>query len=776
MQAVSVMSRVGVKIAVLILIVASHAISAFADQAKAIMVKEGQFVLAPIPTAARGMAASRGASAEDRKALFLTLNVRSGMAASVHADADGFVPLTQSAIKACKDYLLENKLAEEYVCEPDYKIEASLNSNDPRAGELWGMQKINARGAWDMSTGGSNVVVAVLDSGVDYNHPDLTNNMWRNPGETAGNNVDDDGNGYVDDIYGIDTANDDTNPLDDNGHGTHVSGTIGATGNNAQGVVGVNWSVKIMALKFLTSGGSGNLSAAIKAIDYMVDMKQRGVNIKVSNNSWGGEGYSQALFDAVSRARDAGIVFAVAAGNKAYNNDVTPAYPASYDLDNVVSVAATDRDDNLASFSNYGSTSVHIAAPGVSILSTLPNGDYGTLSGTSMATPHVAGALALLLAHDSGLTYRQAIDRLYYTGTDLASLSGVIMTGRSLNAQRLLANNGSAIPAPPQESCSYSVETGTYTPDEAVLNQQIVIQNDELNFKEVPFNFNYFGRSFSSIFLSPNGLFYAVAPSGMDYQDIRRAFTGGVHMDMNYVSPNQGVRYRVDGDKLHIAWRGAHYANTSAGDFTTRMTIYADGTIGMALDVSNASVEGLVGNSAHVGITGTAVTNTITYAYKDPSKVHQGMSVKFVPSCQPSTPPSNPLKLSSLVVNGKNGKKLTPQLYRGKEWQALLTVENSSNSSTAIVTAEFDGRACSNTFVVSLSSNTQTIGGRFPKTDARKFSLVVTSGSEVIKQAQKINARRNTGVSRNAQNSRRKLSTRQHEQACQGLFATVNQN
>jgi subtilisin family serine protease len=333
-------------------------------------------------------------------------------------------------------------------CSPNYRIHVETTPDDPKMGELWGMSAlhgIDATGAWNVSTGSEEVVVAIIDTGIDYTHPDLAANIWTNPLEIPGNGRDDDNDGVVDDIHGANFTTRDTSgrpvpsgdPKDDHLHGTHVAGTIGGVGNNHLGVAGVNWNVKMMGLKFLDKNGSGSLSDAISAINLMVKLKKRGVNIRVSNNSWGGGGYAAALYSAIRDARDAGIIFVAAAGNSASDNDARASYPANYDLSNVVSVAAIDVEQNLASFSNYGATQVDIAAPGVNIYSTVPGG-YATLSGTSMATPHVTGALALLLANEPNLSADQAIARLYDTGSRIASLEGVVRTGRKLNARKLL--------------------------------------------------------------------------------------------------------------------------------------------------------------------------------------------------------------------------------------------------------------------------------------------------------------------------------------------------
>lgn len=338
--------------------------------------------------------------------------------------------------------------------EPDYLVHMCATSpNDPYYldGTLWGLNNtgqnggtadadIDAPEGWDIIHDAPNVVVAVIDTGVRYTHEDLAANMWVNPGEIAGNGVDDDGNGYVDDVYGMNAITNSGNPSDDNGHGTHVAGTIGAVGNNGKGVVGVAWQVKIMACKFLDSTGTGYTSDAIKCVDYV---RTKGAHIL--NNSWGGGGYSQALYDAIATVRGAGIIFVASSGNGGGDgvgddNDVMPQYPASYDLDNIVSVAATDRNDALASFSNYGLQSVDLAAPGVDIYSTSGTSDsaYVTLSGTSMAAPCTSGVMALIKAQFPGDSYGLAIGRLLASVDPLPVLEGKCLTGGRVNLQKAL--------------------------------------------------------------------------------------------------------------------------------------------------------------------------------------------------------------------------------------------------------------------------------------------------------------------------------------------------
>jgi hypothetical protein len=323
------------------------------------------------------------------------------------------------------------------------KFFATKAPNDSDYAKLWGLKNsgqtggtsgcdIKAEDAWEYTTGSKNVIVAVIDTGVDYNHPDLSANMWMNPGEIPGNGVDDDENGFIDDVYGWNfiTGAPNGDPMDDNGHGTHCAGTIGGVGNNGQGVAGVNWNVKIMALKFLAADGGGSTADAIGCVDYAVQM-----GAKFTSNSWGGGGFSQALYDAIKASGDAGMLFVAAAGNSGSDNDVSPHYPSSFDLDNIIAVAATDHNDEIASFSCYGATSVDIGAPGVDIYSTYPTafGSYDTLSGTSMATPHVAGAVALIYAADPTLTADKVKSLLLEYADPVPSLAGKCVTGARLN-------------------------------------------------------------------------------------------------------------------------------------------------------------------------------------------------------------------------------------------------------------------------------------------------------------------------------------------------------
>jgi subtilisin family serine protease len=324
--------------------------------------------------------------------------------------------------------------------EADAPVFALRTTSDPLLAEQYSLSTSGGSGvtnAWDISTGSRRAMVAVIDTGVDLKHPDLRDNIWRNSKEIQGNGRDDDGSGCVDDIFGCDIVNNDGSPQDDNGHGTHVSGIVAALGDNAEGVAGVAFGTKIIPVKALNSQGAGFISSIVKAIDYVTTLKGRGVRVSIINLSLGGGSYSDALYRAVERAQNHDILTVAAAGNEGSNNDNTPLYPASLSLDSVVSVAATNRDLDLASFSNYGTSSVKIAAPGSSILSTalLSSGfSYRTLSGTSMASPHVAGVLALIAAANPALSMLQVRQVLFDSSQSLSSLQGVVQNGAFVDA------------------------------------------------------------------------------------------------------------------------------------------------------------------------------------------------------------------------------------------------------------------------------------------------------------------------------------------------------
>ena len=384
----------------------------------------------------------------------------------------------------------------EYV-EPDWLLSLNATPSDDgfTNGSLWGLQNLgsnlpwfenggfrhpyiigdsltgvsgtdtNITDAWDLTTGSEDIIVAVIDTGVRYTHNDLAANMWNNPDEIPDNGVDDDGNGYVDDVYGISAQRNGHvhgDPMDDNGHGTHCAGTISAVANGGGPAVGVAWSSKIMALKFMHGNGGGYSSDAVTCIDYAIAKGAR-----VINASYGGGGPSAYSKNAITRAMDAGIVFVAAAGNNSSNNDRFQQYPANYEVDNIISVAAIDRAGNLANFSNYGKKSVDIGAPGVSIFSTyhLSDTSYKYLQGTSMAAPHVAGVAALLLAREPELTPAEVRERLLATSSPLSSLSGKTLSGGMVNTY------GALLAAPKVE---ISMEV-TYSPEEVEKDGPMVI-------------------------------------------------------------------------------------------------------------------------------------------------------------------------------------------------------------------------------------------------------------------------------------------------------------
>ena len=424
--------------------------------------------------------------------------------------------------------------------EPNQTISIQAISNDPKINDLWGMQGnygSKATTAWDQNyIGSSKIVTGIIDSGIDYTHQDLYLNVWLNQGEIrslsffsflqdidkdglitfrdlnssinltnpsanlkdlningyidAGdllNNQsgwedgkDNDSNGYIDDLIGWDFVNKDNDPYDDNGHGTHVAGTIGAIGNNNTGVSGLNWQTQMIALKTLSGAGSGSLSSAVEATDYFTTAKVQATNRNESsrflgtNNSWGGGGYSQALADSIKRASDQDLLFIAAAGNGggdgiSDNNDIYTNYPSNYTNSNVIAVASITSTGALSSFSNYGAVSVDLGAPGSSILSTLPGNQYGTFSGTSMATPHVTGALALMASTTSQATAQQLKDALLQSAVATSSLSGKTLSGGRLDVEAAINKLKGA---PPTTTPTYSL-----TPSASSINEGAVLSS-----------------------------------------------------------------------------------------------------------------------------------------------------------------------------------------------------------------------------------------------------------------------------------------------------------
>jgi subtilisin family serine protease len=331
-------------------------------------------------------------------------------------------------------------LPEVEYAEPNYEISIDqaasdkILPNDPRLMEQWALRDISAPEAWASTRGSNEIVVAVLDSGVEYDHVDLVDNIWTRPDNLKP--YQDQDLGTIDDIHGYNAVANDGDPLDENGHGTYCAGIIGAECGNSVGVCGVNWKTQIMPLKFINAGGFGYVADAVEALNYAIDRKHAGVNLRVISASWGLAEHSRALEDVIRKTYEAGILFVAASGSTNTNNDSTPRYPAGYGLGNIICVAATDKGDALAQFSNYGAKSVHLAAPGKDILTTALGNDYKECSGTSLAAPMVAGVAALALSAHPNLSVDELRSLLLRSVDKLPSLRGRVITAGRINAAR----------------------------------------------------------------------------------------------------------------------------------------------------------------------------------------------------------------------------------------------------------------------------------------------------------------------------------------------------
>lgn len=327
----------------------------------------------------------------------------------------------------------------------------STNPDDPKFSKQYHHRKIESSKAWEITTGDRDIVVAIIDTGVLYNHPDLKENYWTNPGETGldkegndkrTNGIDDDKNGYIDDFRGWDFADNDNDPKDGHGHGTHCAGTIGAKGDNGVGITGINWDVSIVGLRFLNNKGQGSEADAIKAIEYATMM-----GFDVTSNSWGGDASDSAeedlLKEAIKSSGKAGLLFIAAAGNNGRNTDKRKTLPAGYDLDTIISVGSSDSNDRLSGFSNYGTNTVDLLAPGSSIYSTKKSGffsgEYGSMSGTSMAAPMVAGAVALIKSEFPSETALEIKQRILDSVDQISSAKSKSRTGGRLNLFKALS-------------------------------------------------------------------------------------------------------------------------------------------------------------------------------------------------------------------------------------------------------------------------------------------------------------------------------------------------
>lgn len=526
--------------------------------------------------------------------------------------------------------------------EPNYIVRGVALPNDSSYNQLWGMQNIAANAAWDISTGSTANVIAVVDTGIDYTHADLAANVWSAPASftvTIGGRAITCAAG----THGFNAIKKTCDPKDDNQHGTHVSGTIGAAGNNSLGVTGVNWTARMMGLKFLAADGSGTIADGINAIEFAIQTKAAfaatgtPVNIRVLSASWGSTSFSQALLDEINKANSSDMLFVAAAGNSSSNNDVTPTYPASFQAPNVIAVAANDNPDSLAWFSNYGATSVHLAAPGAGILSTLPGGTYGALDGTSMATPHVSGAALLVLAR-CPMNTASLKSTLLGNVDPVPALAGTTLTGGRLNVDKALR---SCTGTPPQYAVSFTPSAvgpgGTVTVSWSVPTGQAA--NDWV------------------------GLFQAGAPNTTYgwYKFTNGAGTGSATLTAPTQTGQYEFRYLIENG-------------------------YADQARSAALTVSASIVSPSVSSVQATNVTSTGATITWTTNVASDSQVDYGLTTAYGSSStlDPSKVTSHAVTLAGLAAS-------TTYHYRVRSTDAggAVAVSGDSTFTTLVSSAGF---------------------------------------------------------------------------------------
>lgn len=572
--------------------------------------------------------------------------------------------------------------------EPDFVVRALAEPNDPRFqdGTLWNLRNsgqsggvsgadVRAAEAWNTRTTAETVIVAVVDTGVRYTHEDLAENLWKNPGEIPGNGVDDDRNGYIDDVHGINAIKKDGDPMDDHGHGSHVAGIIGAVGNNQLGVVGVAWKVKLMACKFINPQGDGDISDAIACIEYA-----RRNGAQIINGSWGGPAFnSQALRDAIASARVNGIIFVAAAGNSQNDNDAGNAvYPGSFDLDNIISVLATSRRDELAFFSNWGATTVDLGAPGLDVFSCWNSSDnaYQYFLGSSMAAAHVSGACALAKTQFSGESYGQIINRILAGAEPVPALAGRCVTGGRLNLKNVLAGNNSPPPPPPPNLPTVTVRASDEKASEAAAD---------------PGEFAFSRTGDTSGALTVQFELSGIAIDGTDYKTLATSVTiaAGAASAAIQVEPLEDQVAEGD-ETVHLSLKqAADYTVGAAGSATVTIadndappppaTVVADFTANPTLgpapltvqftdkstgpvtkwdwDFGDGSPHGTSQNPSHVYRNAGDFTVTLTVSSSGSSSKSLGIHVASQP---PSPPPPSGLPTVTVTAADTNASEAGP--------------------------------------------------------------------------------------------------------------------